>query len=179
MSDADTLAAESARIERLLDEVRDLVALPAWQRIEDVLRRLVGIYGAGLAHALEHAHAQGTGAGFDDAVVGDDFLSSLLVLHGLHPRSTRERVERAVAGLRSELGIVEDGLVVVAVEGGAVTLQAGELGGGAMAPRLAEGIVRRVIEAAAPEVTAIEIVGLPRPQPAPDLVQIRTGRAVP
>lgn len=178
MTDADTLAATSARVEQLLAEVRELVPLPAWQRVDEALRGIVALYGAGLARVLAHAHAAGAGPGFGGRLADDELVASLLVVHGLHPSPTGERVERALAAVRAELGVGDDALAIAGLDGGALRLHAGALGGGAMAPGLAESIVRRAVETAAPEITSIEIAGLPVPRD-PTLVQIRTSRTSP
>ena len=154
--------------------------LPAWQRIEDVLRRIVRLYSAGLARALAHARRTGAhGPAFDEQLCNDDLLASLLVLHGLHPHTTEQRVEHALAALRAELRLADDALLVTKIAGDVLHLQAAEsLGGGAMSNGLAEGMVRRVLETAAPEIASIVIAGLPRPRD-PSLVQLRTSRTTP
>jgi hypothetical protein len=58
----ETLRAESSQIEQLLDELRSLVAAPAFSRVEDVIGRIVRMYGAGIARALAHARAAGADA---------------------------------------------------------------------------------------------------------------------
>jgi len=180
MSDEAELQAEAARIERLLDEVRELVPLPAWQRVEDVLRRIVRLYAAGLARALAHARESGAaGEHFDAKLTADDLLASLLVLHGLHPLSTAQRIDRALAALREELRLADDSLALLGVDGGLVRLAATDaIGGGAMSRGLVESTIRRVVETAAPELTSIEITGL-TPPPDPSLVQLRTSRHTP
>jgi hypothetical protein len=174
------LQAESARIETLLTELRELVPLPAWQRVEDVLRRIVRLYSAGLARALAHARRAGAaGPEFDAKLCNDDLLASLLVLHGLHPQTMEQRILHALAALRSELRLADDALVVTSIADGVVHLHATEsIGGGAMSRGLAEGMIRRVLEAAAPEITSIVIAGLPRPHD-PSLVQLRRSRSAP
>jgi len=177
--DEARLRAESQQIDRMLDELRELVVPAAWQRIEHVMRLTVALYGAGLAHALDFAREAGAGPAFDRLVCEDELLASLLVLHGLHPLSTEERVHRTLARLRTELGLRDDELVVTSIEDGVLELRAtGGLGGGAMSPRVAEGLVRRAIESAAPELQAIEIAGL-APPVAPGLVQLRPRREGP
>lgn len=165
------LRADSAELERLLDELRELASPAAWQRIEQALRIATAVYGAGLAHALEHATAAGANvAELSRLVDADELLGSLLVLHGLHPMDTAARVRRTADALRAELGCELE--IVEASRERAVVRATGSLGGGAMSPRVAEGVIRRAIEAAAPEVAAIEIVGVPA-VPDPSLVQLR------
>ena len=180
MIDPAQLEADAARIAQLLEEVRELVTPPAWQRVEDLVRRIVGLYGAGLAHALEHARAAGAPApAFDARLADDDLLASLLVLHGLHPLSTEERIGRALVLVRGQLGLGDEELVLVELAEGVARLRAGtDLGGGAMSSRVAEGVVRRALESAAPELRGVELAGLPPPRD-PSLVQIRTRRPAP
>jgi hypothetical protein len=171
------LRAESAQIERLLEELREMVPPPAWQRIEQVLHRVVALYGAGLGHALAHAHAAGANDAFESRLCDDPLLASLLVLHGLHPQPTDVRVEHTVAALREHFGVSEAELALESIEDGVVRLRASpRLGGGSMSLRVAESAVRRAIEEAAPELERIELVGLPAAAD-PTLVQLRTRRA--
>ena len=178
MSDDAQLQAEAAQLEQLLAELRELIALPVWRRVEDALRRVVRLYGAGLARALAHARESGASGGtFDARIAGDELLASLLVLHGLHPLSTEQRVRRALAAIYGELGIAESALALVEIRDDVVVLAATRaLGNGAMSPSLAESIVRRALLTAAPEVARVEIRGLPPPR-GPTLVQLRTRQA--
>ena len=174
----EELAAASARLERLLDDLRELVAGPAWQRIQDAMRSVVEIYGAGLGRALAHARWAGASSEALDASLADDeLLASLLVLHGLHPHSTDERVRRALAAVATELG--DGALELVEIRDGVAHIAVrSQLARGAMAPSLAESIVRRAIESAAPELASVAIAGLAQ-QPDPTLVQLRRHRPAP
>lgn len=170
----DQLRAESVQIEHLLDEIQGLVTAPAWERIEKLIGRIVRMHGAGLARTLDHARAAGAGADFAERIAGDDLVASLLALHGVHPLAVEERVLRAIAAASTELGLAEGALELAGIADGTVQLRAAaHLGGGAMAARVAEGAIRRAVEAAAPEIAAVELLGaLPPPQP-PKLIQIR------
>jgi hypothetical protein len=161
----DELRAESDQIIILLDEVRAMIAPPAWDKLERILQRVVSLYSHGLERALVHARNAGADDSFDLRISDDDLLASLLLLHGLHPLTTDERVRPAL-----EVSPVDgDGTVQVRATG--------PLGGGAMSARLVEGTIRRAIEDAAPEIVRIELSGLPPPVPPPsDLVQIRRSR---
>jgi hypothetical protein len=149
------LRRSAAELEHLLDELRAMVAPPAWQRIERVVHDIAALYAGGLERALGHARALApVPRVFDDRVCDDELLASLLVIHGLHPHSTQDRIRRALARLgHGELAeFRDDGSVVV------------------RAPADAEARIRRAIEEAAPEVQRIDIAG------SPALVQIRRTR---
>ncbi|HEY1558546.1 MAG TPA: hypothetical protein VGF94_27170 [Kofleriaceae bacterium] len=177
--DEAELQAESAEIERLLEELRELVPLPAWQRVEEVLRRVVRLYGEGLSRALDHARAAGATGELDTRLCDDELLASLLVLHGLHPMTTEQRLARALASLRAELQLGDDELAFAELADGVVVLTASRgLHTGAMSTDLAQRLIQRALEIAAPEITGVRIDGVPVPRD-PSLVQLRTSRPSP
>jgi hypothetical protein len=179
MLDDAQLRAESQQIERVLEELRELVVPAAWQRIEQVMRITVALYGAGLAHALELARQTGAGRAFDQGIIEDELLASLLVLHGLHPLTIEERVQRTLAAVRSELGIPDDQLTIASLGGGTLELASTASLGGSISARVAEGVIRHALEAAAPELAAIQITGIAQPVQEPKLVQLRVRREEP
>ena len=174
------LRAEAEQLEGLLEELRELVTPAAWIRIEQVLHRVVALYGRGLAHAIDHGRAAAAGAQFDERVCADELLASLLVIHGLHPLPLADRIMRAIERAADALGRDLPALELAGIEeNGIARLRAsGSFGGGAMSARVAEATVRRAIEEAAPELAGIEIEGLPVAHD-PSLVQIRRTREVP
>ena len=107
MSDEDSrLHAATQRVDAILGELHAMVGPPAWQRIEALLQTVTGLYAAGLEHAIDHATATGADAARLAARLCDDELTaSLLLLHGLHPVPTTERVERALTAARTRLGL--------------------------------------------------------------------------
>jgi Fe-S cluster biogenesis protein NfuA len=87
------LHAVADRIESLLDEVRSATEGRVWLRVEELVRLLTELYGAGMARTLALAENH------PDLITRlgrDELVGSLLVLHDLHPDSLEERVARAV-----------------------------------------------------------------------------------
>ena len=117
----------------------------ARERAEELVRLVADLYGAGLERLLDLAAEHGALTGdLLDALAADDLVASLLLVHGLHPYPVRTRVERAVGGDAELLGIGADGVVRLRVHGS----------GCSTATR--REAVREAVEAAAPEVTAVE-----------------------
>jgi CRP-like cAMP-binding protein len=176
MTEEEQLRTESVEIERLLEEIRELIPLPVWQRVERVVRRVVALYAAGIARTIEHAWHARVDETFPERLAADELVASLLLLHELHPLTVEQRVDRALAQLHQELGLAEGGLVLETLTPSSIELRATvPLGGGAMAERVAEGIIRRVLESAAPELTDVKIART-TVVPGPGLVQIRVRR---
>lgn len=150
--DEARLQAESAEIEEMLGDLREQLDAEAWAQVEGVLARLVRMYGVGLQRALEHARAHGAeGEPFDAALTGDDLLGSLLVMHGLHPLSTEQRVERLASTLPARLGVPPESLVLVWLGDNRVRLLS-------TLDEPTNAALRRAFENIAPELTSIDIV---------------------
>ncbi len=84
---------------------------------EDLARLLMGMYGAGLQRIV--ALLAGAVPGGDRllaAMVEDDLVASLLVLHDLHPEDTTARVTRALESVRPYLGSHAGGVELLGVD---------------------------------------------------------------
>jgi hypothetical protein len=150
--DAERLRAESLEIEEMLGDLRERLAPETWAEVEGVLARLVRLYGVGLQRALEHARASGAaGPGFDEALAGDDLLADLLVMHGLHPLSTTQRVERLARTLTRRLGVPAESLVLVWLGDDRVRVLS------ALGEEV-DPVLRRALENVAPELESVDIV---------------------
>lgn len=147
------------RIDTLL-EASSAGGAVARERAEELVRLVADLYGAGLERMMELLHERGL---LDDALLAaladDDLVASLLLVHGLHPYDVRTRVEQALDGVRPYLGSHGGDVELLEVtEEGAVRLRLlGSCDGCPSSSVTLELAVEGAIEAAAPEVTAIEV----------------------
>lgn len=159
-----------ARIEGLLEEIDSLPDSGAREKATEVVAALLDLYGEGLARIVDRLSGREDRGELAAALSGDELVSQLLILHGLHPVPLEERVRAALKDVRPyleshggdvELLGVEDGIARLRLEGScdgcpssAVTL------------KLA---IEDAIHKHAPDVAAIEADG---GAPAPQLLQI-------
>ena len=141
----------------------------AHERAEELVRIVADLYGAGLERLLEIVHERGHLTGdVLDALAGDDLVASLLLVHGLHPYSVGVRIDQALAGVRPYLkshgGDVE--LLGVGDDGVVRLRMLGSCDGCSSSSVTLKLAVESAIEAAAPEVTAIEVSDA-EPAPGP------------
>jgi NifU-like domain len=124
----------------------------ARERAEELVRLVADLYGAGLERLLEIVHDAGA---FTDEVAeglaGDELVSSLLLVHGLHPYDARTRIESALAGIRDVelLDVTQDGVARVRLHGSGH--------GCGSSSDTVKAAVEEAVEAAAPEINGIEI----------------------
>lgn len=143
-------------VERLLEEAQAVTGPVAWPRVEALVAALVALYGEGLERTLACARdCAREGGSLDERLARDELVSSLMLLHDLHPLPLERRIDAALQRVREELP-GSAALVVVGFEAGVVKL--------VVAPGTAKAarpppttIVAREIERDAPEVLGIRI----------------------
>jgi Fe-S cluster biogenesis protein NfuA len=152
------LRATGDRIEQMLEQLEATADPTTYDHASELLRLVTELYGAGLARVVELAGAQSPE--MLDALVGDDLVASLLLVHGLHPQSLPARVEAALERVRPLLGAhggdVE--LLELDEEGGAVRLRLlGSCDGCPSSSITLQMAVERAIMEGAPEISRIEV----------------------
>ena len=158
-------AEEAARhIESLLAQLRDSSDPRAAAVAEDLTRSLLQLYGDGLTRIAAMLGPERVAE-----LCADPLVSSLLLVHDLHPVPVDERIRRALAGSEAVLvGVDETGVV-------RVRLPAGRPGcGGAHRAALRE--IEAVVRQAAPEATHV-VVEAPVAPPPLLQVSLRPGLA--
>lgn len=154
------LVQAAARIERLLDEIQGMVAPHAWPRIEELVRGIVSLYGGGLERVFRILDENEIpDARVRERLCGDELVKSLMLLHGLHPLGTVERVQRALDEVRPYLGSHAGDVELVGVDGqGVVRLRLlGTCRGCPSSGATVEHAISRVMEDHAPEFARIEV----------------------
>lgn len=159
---------------RALGELDELLvrveALPgaAGELALEAIAALCEVYGAALTRITAMA-ADGSGVTARQ-LADDDLIEQLLLLHGLHPDPTTERVERVVA----EVGVALDGADVrcTGITDGVARIEIAATGCSSQTPALLSTVSDAVLSAA-PELAAVEPVAV-RPSAAPALIPADT-----
>jgi Fe-S cluster biogenesis protein NfuA/nitrite reductase/ring-hydroxylating ferredoxin subunit len=141
------------RIQTLLDSCA-AGGTAAYERAQQLVREVVGLYGA----ALERIVRAGD-AGFAERLATDDLVASLLLVHGLHPHDVHRRVSDALDRVRPYLGSHGGDVDLIGVEGGTVRLAfKGSCKSCPSSAVTLELAVEDAVRAAAPEISSIEVV---------------------
>ncbi len=156
---AERLRATGERIDALLD-ASGSGGVVARERAEELVRLVADLYGAGLERVLDITYEAGHLT--DDvlaALAADDLVASLLLVHGLHPYDVGQRVEQALESVRPYLGSHGGDVELLDVtDEGTVRLRLlGSCDGCPSSSVTLKLAVEGAIEAAAPEITGIEV----------------------
>jgi Fe-S cluster biogenesis protein NfuA/nitrite reductase/ring-hydroxylating ferredoxin subunit len=162
------LEALTARVDRLLDDFHG--GDPAvGERAEELTRAVMGLYAVGLARVVEIA-AQ---TPVLRELVEDEVVRDLLVLHDLHPDDADTRIQAALDRVRPYLGSHAGGVEFSGVDEQGVahlTLE-GTCNGCPSSSVTVTTTLERAVLDAAPDVLAVEVVGVVAEQASP-LLQI-------
>jgi Fe-S cluster biogenesis protein NfuA len=148
-------------IEGLLANVESAADPSLRADVQELLRLVMDLHGAGLERALELIRAAGDeGERAIDKLGKDELVSSLLVLYGLHPVDVEGRVAQAIGKVRPRLRSHEGDVELLSIEEGLVRLRvkAGGQGCGSTAQALKQ-MVEEAIYQAAPDITALVVEG--------------------
>ncbi|MBT2481492.1 hypothetical protein [Streptomyces sp. ISL-94] len=170
MSAGTTAAREAGRrVEEVLDGLAAAGDRQAREAAEELVRTLMDFYGAGLARVVERIGGLPPGADPLARLLDDELVSSLLVLHDLHPEDVHTRIARALDAAAQPVELV--GFEEAA---GTLRLRSTATGGGCGCGSTGDAVRQRIedtVGAFAPEVTSVDLAAA---DPQPTLLQIGT-----
>jgi len=105
----------AADVEDLLERLDELPDGPVRDLARDLVAALVALYGAGLERMVEEMAARDDGS-IAAALAGDELVSHMLMLHGLHPVPLADRVRAAIEDQRPFLASHGGNVELVAIE---------------------------------------------------------------
>jgi Fe-S cluster biogenesis protein NfuA/nitrite reductase/ring-hydroxylating ferredoxin subunit len=161
-SNTPDIQAVGKQVEALLAEFASTSDPATAARAEELVGLLVEFYGAGLARIVELLDEQAVAP-----LLSDGLVTSLLVLHDLHPQSTEERVLAALERVRPYLGSHAGDVEYLGLDpDGTVRLRlAGSCDGCPSSAITVKMAIEKGIEDVAPEVTRVDVAGM-APDPA-------------
>ena len=169
MSEDAGFAEQLRRVETLVAAVEATVDPAAQANMRELLQAVLELHRRGIARMLE------LGPELTGKLSRDELVSSLLLLHDLHPDDLGTRARRALASVEAKL-LSEGCTAVLTVEGGAVRVRLerrtyGHYTTGASLSRLTEEALQELC----PDADGISIeaeIEPPRAEPVP-LVKLR------
>ncbi len=156
------------RIEHLEALIQNLERLPdpaARDQTRELVQTLLDFHGAAIAKLLDGVAAMGEpGHALIASLAGDELVSSLLLLYGLHPLDLKARVTQALDQVRPYLRTHKGDVELVGVIDGVVRLRMqGSCHGCPSSAMTLKNAIEEAIYTAAPDVAAIEVEGVVDP----------------
>ncbi len=151
-----------ARIEELIQAVDGVADEKARTQTRELVEALLEMQGAGLERMMEVIYDSGPeGQAIIDRLGEDELVSSLLLVHGLHPVDLESRVRGAIEKVGPRLaqhgGSVE--FLSVSREGALKLRLAGNCHGCPSSILTLKFSIEEAIYAAAPDITSLEVDG--------------------
>jgi len=161
-----------ARVEELLEVLRQGGSGGAAQAAEELVGLLVGLYGDGLARIVTVLEEEPGGAAVLAKLGDDPQVEGLLLLHDLHPLDVDARIQRALDRVRPYLGSHAGGVEYLGVTDGIARLRLEDSCHGCPSSTVTVQLaIQSAVEDAAPEVTEVVVEGMTA-APEPGLLQI-------
>jgi Fe-S cluster biogenesis protein NfuA/nitrite reductase/ring-hydroxylating ferredoxin subunit len=162
------------RIETLIQEVSTFPDPRVRATTEELIQALLDMYGEGLARILELTYqSQVAGSALIDTFAQDDLLSSLFMLHGLHPQDLETRITQALVEVRPYLQSHGGNVELVRVENGIAYLRLeGSCHGCPASTVTLKLAIEEAIYKAAPDLDGLQVEGVVEPPK-------QAGRAMP
>jgi Fe-S cluster biogenesis protein NfuA/nitrite reductase/ring-hydroxylating ferredoxin subunit len=162
---------QAARIETLVQEVAAFPDPRARATAEELVQVLLDMYGEGLARLLEiTAETEASGLALIDTFASDELLSSLFLLHGLHPLDIETRIMQALDEVRPYLKSHGGNVEFVRVEGGVAHLRLqGSCHGCPSSTITLKSAIEEAIYKAAPDLDDLQVEGVTEPPARPGI----------
>jgi Fe-S cluster biogenesis protein NfuA/nitrite reductase/ring-hydroxylating ferredoxin subunit len=157
------------RIEELVRHFAEVKDVFLKDHAEEVVRLLVGLYGAALERTLEIVDEGGEEVwGLFDRFTADELVRTLLILHDLHPSDLDTRIREAIEKVRPYLKSHGGGVEVLSMDDDGVLLLRlqGSCEGCPSSTLTVKLALERAIMEAAPEVTEVRAEGVAERDPA-------------
>ena len=147
----------SERIDVLLDEVQRRADPALAQQVEELVRAVLTLHGAGLGQLLNLLDEPQV-----RQLAGDDLVAGLLLLHDLHPDDVATRIQHALDDVRPYLGSHAGGIDYLGIDDdGVVHLRLqGSCDGCPGSTATVRLTVENAVLDAAPEAIAVDVAGM-------------------
>ena len=167
-----------ARVEASLEELEGLADPATRDRATEALQALLDLYGEGLERIVARLAERDDGE-LAAALAGDELVSHLLLLHGLHPVPLEARVGGALDEVRPYLESHGGDVDLLTVEGGVARLRLrGSCSGCPSSTMTLKLAIEEAIQKAAPDLAGIEAEGAAAADSAPALLQLEVSESL-
>jgi Fe-S cluster biogenesis protein NfuA/nitrite reductase/ring-hydroxylating ferredoxin subunit len=167
--DDQELRERVGRIETLLEEIESFEDPEARARTAEMVQTLLELYGEGLGRIVESVGRLGS-EDLKDELLGDELISHLLLLHGLHPVDVETRVLGALDEVRPYLESHGGNVQFLGIGDGVARVRlVGSCDGCPSSTMTLKLAIEEAVQKAAPELEGVEAEGLaqaPKPKMA-------------
>jgi Fe-S cluster biogenesis protein NfuA len=161
------------RIEQLVSQLENASDPELHTAVLELVQSVMELHGAALDHILDVVSQSAEGELIAGKLLEDDLVSSVLLLHGLHPEEMETRVLRALDKVRPSFQSSGGNVELVSIEEGIVRLRVQQDAGGCASTAVTmKNAVEDAVKGVAPD--AAQILAEVIQQPAPSKLVVIT-----
>jgi Fe-S cluster biogenesis protein NfuA/nitrite reductase/ring-hydroxylating ferredoxin subunit len=169
---------QSQHIQELIEEIDALPDSNARSLMQECMQEILSFYGHGLERILNIISKGNSSAAKDifNNLIGDSFITSLLLIHDLHPLDLKTRLYQALEKVKPYMDSHGGSVEIVSLENGVAKLKlSGSCKGCPSSASTLELGIQQAIEEICPDLLGLEVEGitaLPKPE---NSIQTDTG----
>jgi Fe-S cluster biogenesis protein NfuA/nitrite reductase/ring-hydroxylating ferredoxin subunit len=161
--DDQELRERVGRIGRLLEEIESFEDPEARAKTAEMVQTLLELYGEGLGRIVESLGRLGS-EDLEEELLGDELISHLLLLHGLHPVDVKTRVLGALDEVRPYLESHGGNIQFLGIGDGVARVRLeGSCDGCPSSTMTLKLAIEEAVQKAAPELEGVEAEGVAEP----------------
>jgi Fe-S cluster biogenesis protein NfuA len=158
----ETMEWQNQRLQQLMEEIDGMAEGEIKEMMQDCVQNLLSFYGCGLKRILQIISEGNSSAAKDiyNKLIEDGFVSSLLLIHDLHPLDLKTRLHFALEKVRPYVDGHGGRIEIVSVENGIAKIKmSGSCKGCPSSENTIELGIKKAIEENCPDLLGLEIEG--------------------
>jgi Fe-S cluster biogenesis protein NfuA len=154
---------QNQRIQKLMEEIDALPEGQTKEMMQDCLQDMVSFYGCGLKRILDIVSNGNSSAAKDiyNKLIEDGFVSSLLLIHDLHPLDLKTRLHLALEKVRPYIDGHGGHIEILSIENGIAKIKlSGNCKGCPSSENTLELGIKKAVEECCPDLLGLEVEGV-------------------
>jgi Fe-S cluster biogenesis protein NfuA/nitrite reductase/ring-hydroxylating ferredoxin subunit len=154
---------QSQHIQELIEEIDSLPNIEARELMQECMQEVLSFYGHGLERILKIISNGNTSAAKDiyNSLIDDSFVSSLLLIHDLHPLDLKTRLYQALDKVKPYMDSHGGSVEIVSLENGVAKLKlSGSCKSCPSSSSTLELGIKQAIEENCPDLLGLEVEGV-------------------
>jgi Fe-S cluster biogenesis protein NfuA len=154
---------QNQKMQQLMEEINCMPEGAAKEMMQDCVQDMLSFYGCGLKRILDIVSNGNSSAAKDiyNKLIGDGFVSSLLLIHDMHPLDLKTRLHLALEEVRPYIDGHGGNIEILSLENGIAKIKlSGNCKGCPSSENTLELGIKKAVEENCPDLLGLEVEGI-------------------